>query len=264
MDSSKNAILAVLLAAAFAQTEAAVAAPSWADPKHPEIDYRTPIFMGGHDAGDTMFGWWMLGRETSRLDDSLRVMAKNVSQFDLKSRDEQKLLVAKCEEGQTGLVFVTGQTMFGDSSDPGPHVDYRIDNNPPGRKRWASITSRTGAGLFGGRAVNFMRNIKHAQKLYLRITDSNGRTYDSDFDMAGSERAFQAVAVACGWDLWEYATEDYQEIQKLLNAAGFDPGSMDGRWGEASERALAAFQASVGRAPSGLPDYESIKALGFR
>ncbi|MEO3430158.1 peptidoglycan-binding domain-containing protein [Pelagibius sp. CAU 1746] len=239
------------------------ARPAWADPRHPEIDYRTAVFLSGHQSGDSMSGWWMVGEEKSRLDDSLTTIAKNVSQFDMNRRNGQMLLLARCHEGRTALAFVGADIRIGHVDDYGLFLDHRIDEQRADRKRWTPLSSGRGAILFSNRAVNFMRHIKHAEKLYLRIKTKRAGIYDADFSMAGAERAFQAVAVACGWDLWNYAVEDYKEIQLLLKSAGFDPGETEGRWSEGSEKALAEFQASVGLPASGLPDYETIKTLGF-
>jgi len=57
--------------------------------------------------------------------------------------------------------------------------------------------------------------------------------------------------------------DDYRAIQALLNAAGFDAGTVDGKWGPRSQRAMRAFQAFAELPESGAPDRLSLERLGF-
>ncbi|MGD9250711.1 MAG: peptidoglycan-binding domain-containing protein [Desulfobacterales bacterium] len=45
-----------------------------------------------------------------------------------------------------------------------------------------------------------------------------------------------------------YSTNFIMAVQETLKANGIDPGPIDGRWGAMTERAVAAFQRSMGLA----------------
>jgi len=60
-----------------------------------------------------------------------------------------------------------------------------------------------------------------------------------------------------------YSREDYVRIQLLLQEAGFNPGTIDGRWGPQTQGAMADFQRASGLSPSGRPDPTTLDALGF-
>lgn len=51
------------------------------------------------------------------------------------------------------------------------------------------------------------------------------------------------------------------EVQSLLNAAGFNAGGVDGVAGPGTRAAIAQFQQSIGRAPTGILSEEELQAL---
>ncbi|MEL6659729.1 MAG: peptidoglycan-binding domain-containing protein [Bacteroidota bacterium] len=55
--------------------------------------------------------------------------------------------------------------------------------------------------------------------------------------------------------------EDIKEVQRLLNARGFEAGTPDGIAGAGTRRAISEFQASIGRAPTGHITREEIAIL---
>ena len=57
--------------------------------------------------------------------------------------------------------------------------------------------------------------------------------------------------------------ERFQQIQKALIEAGFDPGTPDGLWGPNSESALANFQEARGLESTGRIDALSLIELGL-
>lgn len=60
-----------------------------------------------------------------------------------------------------------------------------------------------------------------------------------------------------------YGREDTLRIQLLLQEAGFNPGTIDGRWGPQTRRAMAEFQRAAGLSASGRPDPTTLDMLGF-
>jgi peptidoglycan hydrolase-like protein with peptidoglycan-binding domain len=96
----------------------------------------------------------------------------------------------------------------------------------------------------------------------IRLVESNGQQHDALFELAGGQEAFEDVAADCGWTTLSLSTDDYRAIQTLLNAGGFDTGTPDGQWGPASQRAMRAYQASVGLSETGAPDRATMEMLG--
>lgn len=59
-----------------------------------------------------------------------------------------------------------------------------------------------------------------------------------------------------------YSREDTVRLQLLLQEAGFNPGTVDGRWGPSTQGAIAEFQRASGLPASGQPDAATLDALG--
>jgi N-acetylmuramoyl-L-alanine amidase len=55
--------------------------------------------------------------------------------------------------------------------------------------------------------------------------------------------------------------DDVRELQRLLNALGFDAGREDGIFGPATDRAVREFQRNVGELPDGIVGPETLAAL---
>lgn len=119
-------------------------------------------------------------------------------------------------------------------------MTLRIDDQPSQQSRWSSLTSNKGAGLFGRDARSFIRSIYDADRLFIRLVESNGQQHDALFELAGAHDAFEEVAAACGWTTLSLSADDYRAIQTLLSAGGFEVGTPDGQWGPASQRAMCA------------------------
>lgn len=59
-----------------------------------------------------------------------------------------------------------------------------------------------------------------------------------------------------------YSRKETVRIQLLLQEAGFNPGTVDGRWGPSTQGAMAEFQRASGLPVSGQPDAVTLDALG--
>lgn len=242
--------------------EGAAQTVAWADSRFPAIDYTLAPFEQANRDGHRISGWWTIESSRAAVDDSPQIIALNHSQFQPNNFMGQTALVARCIEGETALVFVQDDFLMNDFQRNSFEMTLRIDDQPSQQARWNSLTTNKGAGLFGTEAETFIRSIYDAERLFLRLVESNGQQHDAQFDLAGSLDAIEAVAAACGWTTLSLSTDDYRAIQTLLNAGGFDVGTPDGQWGPASQTAMRAYQASVGLPETGAPDRATLERLG--
>lgn len=175
---------------------AAIAAPDWADPRFPNIDYDNRFFQAAHESGADIFGWWIVFEENSALDDSREVIGRNL-QFFGENKIRNKSLIIGCVENQTRIIYNTDNYMILDRA----NVTLRIDSEPARVERWSELVSRKGLGLFGGSAIRLLRQIFDAEKLFLRISERDGARHDSLFELAGIKDVINRVATTCGWKI---------------------------------------------------------------
>lgn len=237
---------------------------AWADSRFPAIDYALAPFEQANRDGHRISGWWTIETSRAAVDDSPQIVALNHSQFRPNNFMGQTALVARCIEGETAFVFVQDDFLMNDYRRNSFEMTLRIDDRPSQQSRWSSLTSNKGAGLFGRDAETFIRSIYDADRLFIRLVESNGQQHDALFELAGAQDAFEEVAAACGWTTLSLSADDYRAIQTLLNAGGFEVGTPDGQWGPASQRAMRAYQASVGLPKTGAPDRATLERLGVR
>lgn len=237
---------------------------AWADSRFPAIDYTLAPFEQANRDGDRISGWWTIESTKAAVDDSPQVLAVNHSQFQQNSFMGQTALVARCIEGETAFVFLQDDFLMSDFRRNSFEMILRIDDQSSQQSRWNSLTSNKGAGLFGRDAETFIRSVYDAERLFIRLVESNGQQHDALFELAGAQDVFEEVAAACGWTTLSLSVDDYRAIQTLLNAGGFDVGAPDGQWGPASQRAMRDYQASVGLPETGAPDRATLERLGVR
>lgn len=236
---------------------------AWADSRFPEIDYTLQPFELAHREGHEISGWWTIQTERAAVDDSPQITAINYSEYEPNTFTGLTALIGRCVEGETALIFVQDDFLMTDFRRYSFDMTIRIDDEPARQTRWNSLTSNKGAGLFGREAETFIRSIYDADQLFLRLVESNGQRHDAVFDLSGGRDAFEKIAAACGWTTLSLSPADYRAIQTLLNAGGFDAGTPDGQWGPTSQRAMRAYQASVGLPETGAPDRDTLQNLGF-
>ncbi|EAP75444.1 peptidoglycan-binding domain-containing protein [Roseovarius nubinhibens] len=245
------------------ETAADTGPPVWADPEHPEIDYRLAPFELAHATAHQISGWWTIETGRAAVDDSPEVTAINYSAYDPRDLTGLTALVVRCTEGETALIYVQDDYLIPDLRRNSFDVTLRIGTQAARSLRWSGLTTNKGAGVFGEEAEEMIRAIYDAGQVFLRITERNGRTHDALFSLAGQTAAFEAVANACGFTTVVLSSDDYHQIQALLNKAGFEAGKPDGQWGPGSRRAMRAFQQSQDLPQTGAPDRASLDALGF-
>ncbi len=236
---------------------------AWADPDHPEIDYSTAIFASLHDSDYVMSGWWGIQHSKAAIDDSPEVVAMNVSNYGEGFAMHHPSLIVGCIEHEARVIYDTDEYLLSDFNSHRMQVTVRVDDADARNESWSELTTSEGAGLFGAKAEAFIRELRGAKKLFLRLRERNNSSHDLELDLAGSGRVFKDTAGACGFSLLALKREDYRAIQALLNAGGFDAGTPDGVWGAGSSKAMRSYQAANGLKETGAPDEETLKAMGI-
>lgn len=248
---------------AAATPEGAEKGPDWADAAHPEIDYSKAIFSQLHREKFTIHGWWGLSQDRAAIDDSPKIFGINVSEYKEGLQLSTPKLYVSCKEGETSVVFDADDYILSDYNVNTVPVTYRIDGQDAVQDRWSKLTSSKGGGLFGAQGQRMIRQLYDAEKLFVRLTEKNGKTHDATFQLAGGQAVFDAAAAACGFSTLDLTAADYRAIQTMLNSAGYEAGTPDGVWGAGSAQAMRAWQAENGLATTGAPDRASLAAMGM-
>jgi hypothetical protein len=167
-----------------------------------------------------------------------------------------------CFEQEPRVVFNTDSYIMTEYRNNNIPVTVRIDSDDAVQSNWSKLTDNSGGGLFGKAAEDMIRDLRSAEKVFLRLVERNGKTHDLTIDLAGSKKVFEAMAATCKFSLIELTSDDYRAIQTMLNAGGFDVGVPDGIWGNGSRKALTAYQAEKGLDETGVPDEATLRTLG--
>jgi peptidoglycan hydrolase-like protein with peptidoglycan-binding domain len=237
--------------------------PDWADPDYPEIDYTKSIYKQLIDEGFTIHGWWGLNKTRAAIDDSLKVVSINVSEYTEGFSASTPKLLASCSEGMPAIIFDADDYIMSDYNSNSIRVTYRIDDQDAVNDRWSKLTSSKGAGKFGQEGQDMIRALYNADQLFLRLYEKDGERHDATFKLAGAQTVFDAVALACNFSMLNLSSADYRAIQTMLNTAGYDAGKPDGVWGLGSAKAMSAWQAENGIDQTGTPNRESLRAMGL-
>lgn len=235
----------------------------WADPLYPEINYETDMFRYAYGESMGISGWWIFDESKAEIDDSPKVIARNLSEYRENSYDDQKYLLYQCIEGRTSIVYLTGEFLISGYDRDTFSVSLRVDSSDAVNQEWAELTNNKGAGVFGRRAEQLLRKAYDKEKLFLRL-QAREKYIDASFDLAGQNRVIEVVAAACGWAIRELTKTDYKKIQSSLRTAGFYSGKVDGVWGQGSKKSLREFQKNAGLNPTGAPNEITLDELGIK
>jgi hypothetical protein len=236
-------------AEAVAAQDIASLATEWADPRYPDIDYATLAFQALAQQNSTISGWWGIRESKAEIDDSPTVHAFNVSATE-GALFEPHLAVI-CQEGETKILFQPGDLLVDDGGTL--QTEIRIDEEQPRSTSWNATTHGKSAGLFGTDAEDFLKGLKGAETLYVRLTERYGERHDAKFILAGFEEVINRAAGACQWST--LSQKDFEAVQAALKSLGHYKGAVDGDWGKGSQRAFNAWQEA-----NGDPKTESLTA----
>lgn len=235
----------------------------WGDPDYPEIDYASEPFATFASEGFRMQGYFAIRETRAAIDDSLEYNALNISDFDVGSFGEQRLLTLRCVEGEAAAIYTVGEYISTDFQSNSVPIVVRLDRDEAQQQAWNKLISSEGAGLFGANGERFMRELYDRETIFLRAEGERGRRYDAQFRLAGVRETIDQVAAACGFSLLDLKQDDYRAIQTMLNNAGFDAGIPDGIWGSASQDAMRAYQQANDLEATGAPDRKTLEAMGI-
>lgn len=238
-------------------------APEWADLRYPEIDYTRAIFQQLATEGFTLSGWWGILETRAELDDSPKVLAINFSAYKDGFQTSNPRLLVQCSEGAASVIYDADDYLLTNVRSDDMEVTYRIDDADAVSDRWSKLTSSKGAGLFQSRGRAMIRELYVSKQLFARIVERNGTRHDATFQLAGADKAFDAVAAACSFSTLALSSADYRSIQTMLNAAGFVAGTPDGVWGPGSIAAMRAYQEAEGLPATGAADRKTLNRMGL-
>ena len=108
-------------------------------------------------------------------------------------------MIARCQEGETALVFRADTYLMKDYDSYGLPVIYRIDDNPSVSATWSTLTNNEGVGVFGFEGVRFLKQLEGAKKLFVRVTEKGGEQHDAVFQLSGLSPTIEKIKLACKW-----------------------------------------------------------------
>ncbi|WOD30088.1 hypothetical protein [Alloalcanivorax xenomutans] len=183
----------------------AKAAPEWADPDYPEIDYGGTYGMLASENGFMeMMGWWAYGDSGAAYSniDSLK-SAANKSLL-MREHDHTRF-EAECTDGKLAFVVThasgmgKGPSAFAVTDGGDIEVVYSFDGGEAHKAAWPDLFEGRSTGLRQDQAYRFMKALEKADDVVLRMHSSDGSPLELNFALAGAEEAFAPVLEACGY-----------------------------------------------------------------
>ena len=167
------------------------------DQNYSDIDYNLSPFKEALNDGKKISGWWTIEEKNAAIDDSPIVIAENHSEYTNSDSRIRKKILIRCEEGVTTILFNVKRIIFLFGSSRSQSVIYRIDVQPAQKFEFHGIDN--GIGLNGLEAIEFIKRIENARKLFIRPNDESDSKDDSLFDLSGIKIVVDLVKNACNW-----------------------------------------------------------------
>jgi type VI secretion system protein VasI len=146
---------------------------------------------------------WKVSVETSKLDDTTSVYMSVQSDEPVTNQYNQSksgMLMLRCKENTTSAFLTFGGHFMADIQGRG-RVDYRIDDDEPGKIGMDVSTDNQALGLWnGGRSIGFIRRLKGGDKLLVRATPFNDSPVEMTFTISGLDNQIEPLSTACGWN----------------------------------------------------------------
>jgi len=108
--------------------------------------------------------------------------------------DGEALLILRCSENRTTVVFSTNMFMTDDTV----RVTTRIGDEPAASSLWTRSTNYKAVGLWdGSKAIPFIKKLRNNDKFAVRI-EANDRV-DAEFNLSNVEEVSAKIGAACKW-----------------------------------------------------------------
>jgi type VI secretion system protein VasI len=137
---------------------------------------------------------WDVTEERSPVDDSPTVILSIGTDKPTTNRfgsESSNRLIIRCREHQTDVYIATDEYIGSE----GTRVITRIDNGASESETWSHSTD--GKAVFSPRPIPLARTLAKSQKLFARVSDFNGTSYDVEFKLAGLDSLLPKVTQAC-------------------------------------------------------------------
>jgi hypothetical protein len=138
---------------------------------------------------------WIVSETTSPVDYSPIVTAATLSRSNAK--DAPTALSIRCRGQRTDLLVST-EGSWQASPRNELQIDYRINDQPAIRTRWAASADGR-AATFKDDAVRFLRSLPDGGKISLAVSNRQGAGDEATFQLSGLEAIRQKIATACKW-----------------------------------------------------------------
>ncbi len=142
---------------------------------------------------------WTKEEKSSQVDGSKTILVHrdaNQPITTLFGRTATPFFVVACHRGESRAYINWGTTLDGLY---GQTVSFRVDDEKPRSNWWNVSTDFSALGYWGPGAINFVRQLIGARKIYVRAAKNRGGDAETSFDLDGLEEAIRPIADACKW-----------------------------------------------------------------
>jgi hypothetical protein len=133
---------------------------------------------------------WDITDHKSPLNDSPGLVAA------LQANEGSSLLMLRCKEQKTEVIAVPQR--FIQCGNDEIRVVYRLNQGPAIEARWNPSSQCSAA--FAPAPIPFIRALSDNGRLFVRLTDRQGTTYDATYDLGSVGEVRARLAAACRWD----------------------------------------------------------------
>jgi hypothetical protein len=148
-----------------------------------------------HNSAQLATRSWIVSETVSPVDYSPLIVA-TISSHPV-GKDAPATFIISCR-GQRTHLLVNTEGSWRASRANELQVDFRVNDQPAVRMQWiASSDGRT--ATFKGDAVEFLRSLPDGGRITVSVSDWQGATHETSFQLTGLDPIRQKIAAACKW-----------------------------------------------------------------